>query len=233
MINTLFTRLAAAVKNSTALRGSAFLGVMILLLGSTALMGSTITCTATGCSGNLGANPNALVEVNFTANANTSLTMTTTSYDGPPTPPGSCTTCGFDPVLWLFDGSTNQLSKDDDIDPSTKNASITFALTSGAMYQLVLSAFDQHWCVASTDCNGVSYSTTGWSNNGDFSGLMDPFAFTFSPSAGAGTFTVNSDLITTDYPVAQGGTAAVPEPTSLALLLTGGAFLMWRKFAQG
>ena len=215
------------------LRGTAFLGVMVLLVGSTALTGSNISCTAAGCSGNLGVNANALVEVNFTANANTSLTVTTNSWDGPGTPPGSCTICGFDPVLWLFDAGMNQLTKNDDITPITnKNAQITFGLTSGTMYELVLSASDQHWCLANTNCNNVVYSTTGWSNNGNFNGLKDPFAFTFSPSAGAGTFTVGSDLITLTYPVAQGG-QAVPEPASLALLLTGGAFLTWRKFAKG
>jgi hypothetical protein len=230
MITTYFARVAAAVKNCTALRGSTFLALMVLLLGSTALMASTITCTTAGCSGNLGANPNALVEVNFTANSNTSLTVTTTSWDGNPTPPGSCTTCGFDPVLWLFDASMNQLTKNDDISGSNKNASITFALTSGSMYELVLSAFDQHWCLAGVNCNGTTYATTGWSNNGNFSGLMDPFAFTFSPNASVDTFAVTSDVVTTTYPVAQTG---VPEPTSLALLLTGGVFLTWRKFAQG
>ena len=232
MITKSFARFAA-MESITRLRSCVFLGVMVLLSGSTALMGSSISCTSSGCSGNLGANANALVEVNFTANANTSLTVTTTSWDGSATPPGSCMICGFDPVLWLFDASMNQLTKNDDITLGTnKNAQITFGLTSGTMYELVLSASDQHWCVANTNCNNVVYSTNGWSNNGNFSGLTNGvFSFTFSPTGGAGT--INSDFVTVDYPVAQGGRAAVPEPASLALLLTGGAFLTWRKLAKG
>ena len=243
MINTIFARLAAAVKNGAPLRGCVFLGVMVLLSGSTALMGSSINCTSSGCSGNLETgmpltpNPNALAEVFFTVSNNTSFTVTTTSVDGPP---GSCGShCGFYPVLWLFDTSMNQLGKDDP--PANTNASLTCqsggtitcpqlpsGLTAGTSYELVLSSFDQHWCLANgMACNGVMYSTSGWSNNGSFHGLTDFFSMNLS--VGTGALSLTSATVTANYPVAQ----AVPEPASLALLLTGGAFLTWRKLAKG
>jgi len=92
----------------------------------------------------------------------------------------------------------------------------TFSFGANTQYLLVLSASDQHYCLANTNCNGVVYGNTGWSDNGNFRGLQPTYDIVFSfngdpPSIDAGPTTV------TDFPVAT----AVPEPTSAVMFLSG------------
>src|SRR6266550_3674489 len=81
---------------------------MALFIGSQCIVANTIPF-----SGNL-PSQNALFVMNFTLIAPDSMTAQTTSWDRPAT---FCTTCGFDPILWLFNADTGALLvKNDDIE---------------------------------------------------------------------------------------------------------------------
>ena len=164
-------------------------------------------------SGNFPNNPNALFEVQFTTSVASNLTIATSSISNN----------GFQGVLWLFNSSgTTQLTKNDP--PVDVEAMINTPEPAGT-YLLILSAFDQHYCLANSVCNGVVYGNTGWSYNGDFGN--DTLAYAFSISTDQGSLTKNS--ATFDLSPTQAFPAAVPEPASAALLLIGGASLLLRR----
>ena len=215
-----------------------FKALLTIFAAALAVQGATISLPGSLPAGN----PNALVEITFTTPADvTGFSVYTDSFTSFASP-----SSGFDTVLWLFDPSmTTQLDKDDDIcngapggcnnaDPAANgNAEIpnagdiqggAFSFSANTQYSLVLSASDQHYCVANTNCNGVFYSTTGWSNNGSFMGLTPNYDIVFSYASAAPTINTGPTLVT-NYPLAT----TVPEPTSAILLLTGGIFLGWRK----
>lgn len=181
---------------------------MALLTGSAFLAGATLSY-----SGNFPAgNPNALFEVNFTMSTTADLTISTSTiaHDG------------FQGVLWLFNSVGMQLAKDDP--PVDTEAMISLPGFSAGTYEVILSAFDQHYCLANTDCNGVVYGNTGWSYNGDFGSDNLNYAFTVNTSAG--TLTENSTEL--DPSPTRAFPLPTPEPASAALFLTGGALLCLR-----
>jgi len=183
--------------------------IMALFFGSVTLLGSPLTF-----SGGL-PDPNAVLEVRFTLNAPENLTIATTSV----------TAGGFDAVLWLFDSTgTTQLYKDDP--PTNTDATISVPNFAAGTYELVLSAFDQHYCLANTLCNSVQYPNTGWSYKGlaNFGGRSSAYGLTIS----AGT--EDSAGIVDPTPASPGSTA--PETNSAGLLLSGGALLVCFRAAR-
>lgn len=230
------TSYTSAVRSRTPFRA-----LLAIFAAAMAVQGATISFPGSLPSNN----PDALVEITFTTPADvTGFAVFTDSFTSFASP-----SSGFDPVLWLFDPSmTTQLDKDDDIcngapggcnnaDPAAnRNAEIpnagdihggAFSFSANTQYSLVLSANDQHYCVANTNCNGVFYSTTGWSNNGNFLGLSPNYDVVFSYASTAPKIDAGPTLVT-NYPLAT----TVPEPTSAILLLTGGLFLGWRKMRR-
>jgi hypothetical protein len=223
------------LNNPTLTTYRAILGGILAVCFSLTLTASTIKG-----SGNLpSGNPNALIEIPFTANS-ADLVIQTDSWG---------TSGGFDPVLWVFDSTgTTQLDKDDDICNAVsfppgcgvvvnRNAMIpnagdsrfgTFSFSSGTTYLLILSAFDQHYCKANTLCNGVVYPNTGWTNGGSFHGLGTNYDIVFN-ATNAPTF-INPPPEGHQYPpVTDYPLAGVPEPGSAGCILIGGVFFIWRR----
>jgi len=183
---------------------------MALVSGSVIASAATLTY-----SGTL-PNPNAIFEVKFTLDTQANLTMQTTSVVGG----------GFDAVLWLFDSTgTTQLAKNDP--PANTEAMISEPNFAAGTYLLILSAWDQHYCLANSVCNGVDYGNTGWSYNGlpDFGGRGSNFALTINANE-EDTPTENSHAV---LDPTQAVPAAVPEPASAAMLMTAGALLLLRR----
>jgi len=220
-------------KHAQTTYGMIFGGIMALFCSC------TMTASTINVSGNLpSGNPNALIEIPFTANSN-DLVIQTDSWG---------TSGGFDPVLWLFDSAgATQLDKDDDICNGAnfpagcgvavnRNAMIpnpgdsrggAFSFSSGTSYLLILSAFDQHYCTANTLCEGVVYPNTGWTNGGSFNGLGTNYDIVFN-ATNAPTF-INPPPQGQQYsPVTNYPLAGIPEPGSAGFILIGGVFLIWR-----
>jgi hypothetical protein len=184
---------------------------MGLVAGCLTASGATLNFT-----GNL-PNPNALFEVQFTLSTQANLTMQTTSVVGG----------GFDAVLWLFDSTgTTQIAKND---PMTNvEAMISEPNFPAGTYLLILSAFDQHYCVANTICNNVVYANTGWSYNGlvNFGGRGSNFGVSITADQPDNP-TENTNFI--DSAPAR-AIPSVPEPGSATLLLAGAGLLALRRW---
>jgi len=171
-------------------------------------------------------NENDLFIVPFSLSTSGSVTMSTSGV-----PSGD-----FDPVLWLFNSTeTTQIDKNDP--PASQDSSMTDILAAGT-YVLILSTFDQHYCVANTNCNGVVYSNTGWSFNGNFFGRSPNFNVSITSSV---TLNDLSNSCSTnasncyDAPTRSYTSAATaPEPVSLSLVGLGlSGLLFWRKLRRG
>ena len=181
------------------------LAVMTLVFGSMHLSATPLTYSGFFPSND----PNALFEVSFTTTATSTLTISTSSISHD----------GFQGVLWLFNSSGTQIAKNDP--PVDVEANITLSTFAAGTYLLILSAFDQHYCLANSLCNNVVYGSTGWSYNGDFGN--DNLNYAFSIGVDHGNLIENSTTL--DQGPAQTFPAAVPEPGSAALLLIGGGVL--------
>src|SRR5689334_417708 len=144
-----------------------FLGVMAFLACT-----ASMTATTISYSGTL-PNPNALFEVQFTITQTENVTIQTT---------GIPNTNVIVPVLWLFNSTdTVQLDKNDP--PFPQNAIMTETNLAAGTYDIILSTFDQHYCAANTNCNGVVYGNTGWSYNGSFFNAPGNFNLTITSSS--------------------------------------------------
>lgn len=213
-----------AIRQATpgrAVRLARMIAVASLMTGFAAVQAATIIPD----SGTL-PNVNALAEVTFTLNAPSDVSATTFNVGNPGF---------FNAVLWLFDLGTTPQTQLDKNDPAPNtNAAFdyqtdTSLLLPAGNYAVVLSAFDQHWCVANTNCNSVVYGNTGWSYNGapgPYHGAPGPdysFSVTISNSAAFVTSATTTDPSPTQaFP-------SVPEPASITLLLLGGALLGLKK----
>jgi hypothetical protein len=194
------------------------LAVTALLAGSAStLMATTITYTGTF------PNPNALFEVQFSIAATSTVNIFTNGTPG---------TNEIFPVLWLFNSTdTTQLDKNDPA--ALQNASMTETNLAAGIYDVILSTFDQHYCKANTNCNGVFYNNTGWSYNGSFFGGSQNFSVTIQS---ASTFTDNTSGCETNsngcINPSPTQALATPEPATAGLLLAGGAILGWFRFRR-
>ena len=166
---------------------------------------------------------NDLFTVPFSLSAPGSVTMSTSGVSSG----------DFFPVLWLFNSTeTTQIDKDDP--PVNQDASMTDNLAAGA-YMLILSTFDQHYCVANTICNGVVYSNTGWSYNGNFFGRSQNFSVSIVSSVTLNDLS-NSCSTTPGncYDAPTPAFSSAPEPVSLSLAGLGlSGLLFWRKLRRG
>ena len=214
-----------AMRPATAGRGirvARMIAVLSLMTGFAAVQAATIIPD----SGTL-PNVNALAEVTFTLNAPSDVSATTFNVGNPGF---------FNPTLWLFDLGTTPQTQLDKNDPAPNtNAAFdyqtdTSLLLPAGNYAVVLSAFDQHWCVANTNCNSVFYGNTGWSYNGapgPYHGAAGP-DYSFSVTISNGAALVTSGTVTDPNPT-QAFPSSVPEPGSITLLLVGGALLGLKK----
>ena len=160
------------------------------------------------------ADPNQIFEVIFTVTqANTTITAQTFGWhEG-----------DFDPVLWLFSSTMQQITKNDDAcngqgcSPVNRDSLINATLGPGT-YTLVLTTFDQHWWVYGTPGTPPYVTTTGWSYMGDFSGL--PPNYDLVLTTGSAIAAPNTQLVFPPHDNA-------PEPSSALLIAAGGALLAW------
>lgn len=186
------------------------LAVMGFTAGSLLLSGAPIIVSGMFPDAN---NPNALFEFEFSTSAAANLTIQTSSIS-------PANGDGVQAVLWLFDSTgTTQLTKNDP--PFDTEALINVAEPAGT-YLLILSSFDQHYCLANSVCNNVVYGNTGWSYNGDFGD--DSLAFSFSIDADQGTVTPVQNMFDAAPPRAIA--IATPEPASFGLCAMGGCILL-------
>jgi hypothetical protein len=200
------------------LRRSGLLAVATLLAGSaSSLMATTITYSGTF------PNPNALFEVQFSIAATSTVSIFTN---------GTPHTDEIFPVLWLFNSTdTIQLDKNDP--PSLQNASMTETNLAAGIYDVILSASDQHYCKANTVCNGVVYGNTGWSYNGSFFGGSQNFSVTIqSANTFTDSFGCSDNNAACIHPNPTQAFVANPEPATAGLLLAGGAVMGWFKFRR-
>jgi hypothetical protein len=199
--------------------------VFSLLAGSAAIHAATISD-----SGTL-PNINAIAEITFTLTAPSDVSAITFNVG----------TAGYpNAVLWIFDLGTTPMTQVAKNDPNPDTNAMVDVVTGcgvagggcqfpgadlpAGSYEVVLSAFDQHWCVANTNCNGVVYGNTGWSYNGmpgPFHGAPGP-DFSFSVTI-ANDAALSKSGMSIDATPLQAFPLAVPEPASFSLLLLGGA----------
>ena len=194
------------------------MAVAALLAGSaSSLMATTITYSGTF------PNPNALFEVQFSIASTSTVSIFTSGTPG---------TTEIFPVLWLFNSTdTVQLDKNDPA--PLQNASMTETNLAPGVYDVILSTFDQHYCVANTNCNGIFYSNTGWSYNGSFFGGSHNFNVTIqSANTFADTFGCSDNNAACIHPNPTQAFVGTPEPASFGLLLSGGAVIGWFKFRR-
>ena len=188
------------------------------LAGLALLAGSTSLMATTTYSGSL-PNPNALFEVQYTLTTTSNVTISTSGVPGG----------DFFPFLWLFNSTdTMQLDKNDPL--ALQDASMTEANQAPGTYDVILSAFDQHYCVANTICNGFVYGNTGWSYNGSFFARSPKFNVNISS---ASTFNstacseVPGNCINPSPTRAFPANTGAPEPTTAGLLVAGGVVIGW------
>jgi hypothetical protein len=165
------------------------------------------------------ADPNQLFEVQFTVTQTTTVTAQTFSWRQG----------NFDPVLWLFTSTFQQITKDDDIcngqgcSPVNRDSMITATIGPGT-YILAMTTFDQHWWVYGAPGTPSYVKNTGWSYMGDFSGLPQNYDLVFTTNTTIGTPTTGLIFPPRDD--------SAPEPGTAFLLAAGGVFLFWFRFKK-
>ena len=160
--------------------------------------------------------PNQVLLVPVTLTATSTLMIQTYGYGGSSNASNGKNLAGFvilpggfDPSVFLIDGSGNEIAENDDgacppgaNDPTTHlclDATLTRTLTTGS-YQVAMVAFHN-------DLNTPNLSG-GWNNHGDFNGRSSAYSL---------------DIASLDI-------ASIPEPGSAALALIGAVLiLIWRK----
>jgi hypothetical protein len=188
------------------------------------LTAALLLCSACGHAASLEytgtfTDPNQLFQVQFTLTQTTTVTAETFSWRQG----------NFDPVVWLFTSTFQQITKNDDIcngqgcSPVNRDSMISATIGPGT-YVLAMTTFDQHWWVYGAQGTPSYVKNTGWSYMGDFSGLPRNYDLVFTTSTTIATPTTGLIFPPRDD--------TAPEPGTMLLLAAGGALLAWRRFKK-
>ena len=140
--------------------------------------------------------PNQIVQIIFTLDSTSSVTIQTTSWKAG----------NFDPVLWLFDSAGNQVTKDDDTcngvgcSPINRDSFVQVAALGPGTYTAFLSTWDQHFWRAIAAGNPPGVVVTGWSYLGGFWGLPPNYSLTLMTSAN-----INPPYVQVIFPPSNNG----------------------------
>ena len=191
--------------------------------------GALLFCTALAHATSLEytgafADPNQIFEIQFTVTQTTTITAQTFGWHQG----------NFDPVLWLFSSTFQQITKNDDAcngqnlpagcgTTVNRDSLITATIPPGS-YTIVMTTFDQHWWVFGTPGTPSFVKNTGWSYMGDFGGLPHNYDLVFTTSTSIGTPATQLAFPPRDD--------TAPEPGTAFLLAAGGASLAWLRFKK-